>query len=331
MMESMASESCGFVFVLTPLDVKCEVPCELVAGYELARATDEQVELIRRWLSWFEWRDVTRGANPYDSFVLDVYHPNNKNVGHTLVPLPRCSWRYWVINFEGVNGAIDDLAHACELLEHPWALGFSGHWHAIPGMPNFMGPGVPIVTFPMLTGSSYPFLADTKVTSADLVEIRRLFDLIKGLPERADDVRRARRMLYDLRALNESSRFHTIGLVSIIEALLVHHQTKLEVGDSIAHQVKTKMRFLAKRFTRSTDIREWFPTLRLKESDPVSDGWAKLYNYRSKLVHGSSLEDVPNDFIKQPAVVEDFLREVVKCLIIYGLEDWESLALLKAC
>ncbi len=69
-------------------------------------------------------------------------------------------------------------------------------------------------------------------------------------------------------------------MFSIVESLVTHQPKSSDSGESLTHQIATKLPLLQKRFQRSLDHTQYFPDLR------EHDLWKRLYNYRSALAHG---------------------------------------------
>lgn len=71
-----------------------------------------------------------------------------------------------------------------------------------------------------------------------------------------------------------------LGLFAIIEMLLTHNPNDREIGDSLSHQISTKVPLLSARFQTPLDYSTFGTDAR------PSTIWKKLYEYRSKIAHG---------------------------------------------
>jgi hypothetical protein len=160
-----------------------------------------------------------------------------------------------------------------------------------------------------------------RMQRAEIEEIAFNYTLIKNI--RHVHIDRAFKKFSDLKSLPRNSELVVIALFSIIESLIAHCPKSTEVGDSLGHQIKTKMPLLSKRFQRTLDYHRYFG------DTPEASIWAKLYGYRSKLVHG---EDSRIDgSLKNQQTVVDFLNESVKLLLLLSLREPILLMDLKEC
>src|SRR5690606_9213645 len=93
-----------------------------------------------------------------------------------------------------------------------------------------------------------------------------------------------------------------------------HKPGNKEIGDSLCHQITTKVPLLSRRFDNPLDYSEF----KSKESTV----WNKLYEFRSSIAHG----DEP-DFssklaaLKSAQVAERFLHEATRKLLAHALEE----------
>jgi hypothetical protein len=216
---------------------------------------------------------------------------------------------------------LSDIASAASLLLNDLELGFtffkmkdgtSGFsWHAPSLMSFFQDKAMP--------------KPHTKIMSSEIKEIAANYQLIKQIKPEHVHITRAFRKFNELKSLLRNSELVVITLFSIIESLIAHNPKSTEVGDSLGHQIKTKMPLLSKRFQRSLPYRNFGDT-------PEATVWAKLYEYRSKLVHGEdSRIDGTLGLLKDRQTVVEFLNETVKLLLLLSLREPILLADLKQC
>ena len=133
--------------------------------------------------------------------------------------------------------------------------------------------------------------------------------------------------MYDsLRMLSPNSEFHVLGLFAIIEMLITHNPKLEDRGDSISHQMQSKIPLLSRRFRRPVDYQSFFPGANEKRV------WTAMYGYRSALAHGG----VP-DFNAKLRILKDaptsvaFLREAVKALLRHSLVEPKLYRDLRGC
>jgi hypothetical protein len=142
----------------------------------------------------------------------------------------------------------------------------------------------------------------------------------------ADYVRRALASYDSLRAIPSGMEIRVLGYFSIIESLVTHAPRSVETLDSINHQIVNKLILLGKRYERKILTSSYF--------SPAQDEkiWKLLYNYRSCLAHGSVPDfQGSHQLLKSQVSVFEFIHEVVKELIIYGMRNHEFLSDLKNC
>jgi hypothetical protein len=314
----------GLVFVLSHIDVIGKLPLELVQDYSLRRARNGEVEIIKCILQ--------RATYPapglriaYDAQIREektangcIYHRE---------PLPRSRWKYWVMAFEGDNNKVREIEYAAQLIEHDLDFGFTlffekaGQSGKCDGFTN-----IPIHLVEKYTSSDEVNANAIQVTTSELGEIRAIYNSIKSLNQECTFIDHAIKNLYSLKAVSKRSDLRIVGYFSIVEALITHQPRLNESLDSITQQVKNKMILLKKRFRRKISEQDYFMN--------VSENklWAKLYSYRSSIAHGG-LADFTKTFevLVSSNMVQNYMNEIVKELIILGLGDPVFLGDLRNC
>ncbi len=311
----------SFVFILNDIKVTGEMPIEVAPKHLFRKAQDDEVELIRKHLVLF----TTLHFFPlsYELIVKEVKEsPNSKK--YSYEPLEKQNWRYWVISFEGTNTELSDIASAARLLLNDLELGFA-----------FLKivPDSPTPAFTWHTPSLMSFFEDKmlpkppkEMTSGEIKEITANYQLIKQIKPEHVHITRAFRKFNELKSLPRGSELVVITLFSIIESLIAHNPKSTEVGDSLGHQIKTKIPLLSKRFQRSLPYHQYFG------DTPEATVWAKLYEYRSNLVHGEdSRIDGTLRLLKDRQTMVEFLSEAVKLLLLLSLREPVLLYISKQC
>ena len=309
----------SFVFILNDVEVEGEMPIEVAPKHLFRKAQDDEVELIRKHLVLCTPQRFF--PLTYDLIVKEVKESSN-STKYSFEPLKRQDWRYWVISFEGTNSELSDIASAASLLRNDLELGFA-----------FLKIVPPTLSFTWHTPSLMSFFEDkmfpnppTKMTSGEIKEIPANYQLIKQIKPEHVHITRAFRKFNELKSLLRGSELVVITLFSIIESLIAHNPKSTEVGDSLGHQIKTKIPLLSKRFQRSLPYHQYFG------DTPEATVWAKLYEYRSKLVHGEdSRIDGTLCLLKDRQTVVEFLSEAVKLLLLLSLREPVLLTDLKQC
>jgi hypothetical protein len=137
------------------------------------------------------------------------------------------------------------------------------------------------------------------------------------------------RIFDDFVALSAGERYGhlpLLGLFAAIEALITHDPH--EFGDSLNHQLSTKMPLLMRRFKQPINIAEYFQA----DCGPAR-AWKLLYDVRSRFAHGGvpiftkgKLQQL-RDFHS----VFGFVRASTKRLLIQALEEPQLIFDLKSC
>ena len=92
----------SFCFILSPLDVKCEWPIEVIPGFFLQRANDEQILAIKDKIKLFE--PFGFFATRYEADLThsdETLKPHSPNTPYQSLPSEK--WRYWILTFRGSN------------------------------------------------------------------------------------------------------------------------------------------------------------------------------------------------------------------------------------
>ena len=165
-----------------------------------------------------------------------------------------------------------------------------------------------------------------RITGVDLQLAGECCSELKSLPKQYAHIRRAFQRFATLRAVPKSSELTVIGLFSVIESLLTHAPKANDPTDSLIRQISHKIPLVRKRFRRALDHNSVFGGL---NEDSL---WKKLYEYRSKVVHGEDAKLSGNlQALKDQKTVADFLREIVKLLLIQSLDEPLLVTDLKEC
>jgi len=312
----------SFIFVLNNINVEGELPIEVAPGHFLNRAHSEQTIKIKDLLQLCVPFGPSAIFNclPYEA----DFSRTSGSSGYQLEPLPKEKWRYWIVSFKGPNTELEHIGSAASLLRNDLELGFTvfrkssiaggaGYgWHA-PSLFSFFenqAMGQPAVS----------------ITVDELREISENYNLIKNLSPDHEHITRAFRKFRDLKSLPRSSELVTIGLFSLIESLVTHCPKLTESSDSLMHQIRTKIPLLSKLFRRRLDYLDYF------DDAKEENIWNKLYEYRSRIVHGEN-SDLSGTLkvLKNRKTVHEFLKEITKLLLLLALREPTLLTDLKKC
>jgi hypothetical protein len=310
----------SFIFVKSVVEFECQLPFQLTEKYVLKRASKEQVESIQAQLDaiqGFMW------ARFFQSYRFDHIKVTEGGKNHLKrVPLREDNWRFWVLEYEGVNDDDGFVDLALLLLNPEVRLGFS----------FFDSDYTRALGILMHAGNLFNFYNDRRrinevavtVSETALGQVERNFKLIKAARESRIPAHYALNDFASLESLPLESNHQILGCFSVIEALLTHNPNEKEVGDSLTHQLKTKLNLLQRLFARELDFAPF-------GGAPPEKIWSTLYKYRSYIAHGNRF-DFNKDFkvLKSQDVALQFLREVTKLVILLALEKPQFLEDLKA-
>lgn len=167
----------------------------------------------------------------------------------------------------------------------------------------------------------------------DLKEsIERLWGVIGRTPRPASSIKypeilRAHRVLMDLASLPPDSDFHVVGLFAIVEMLITHNPKGRDIGDSITHQMQSKVPLLVRRFVRPLSTDEFFGSVSSKKV------WSALYAYRSAIAHGGSVDFSSGELrlLKDQITANKFLSAFVRRLIRHSYNEPDLYRDLREC
>ena len=312
----------GYVFVLTPIELLCPAGVEVAPAHRIVRANNEQVEYIKQVLLQFNTNPFFQ-VSPYEYRFGSVPGDKPGNVNFPYDKLPREDWNYWVVEFEGINDELQELEWACALIPNDIELGFHVMFNEMFRSPALGWDSAALSTFFNLGFESLP---TKRIAQEDLERIRRHFDEIKNLPAEFPHIRRALQRFDQLRWLPRRSEMVVIGLFSVIESLASHAPQLTDSADSLSHQLRTKLPLLRKRFAHPLEHRSQF--------GEIEEGklWRKLYDYRSKIVHGTDSQlSGELGCLGSVETVISFLREISKRLLQLSLREPQFMTDLKKC
>ncbi|MGD0077701.1 MAG: hypothetical protein ABSB91_03630 [Sedimentisphaerales bacterium] len=319
----------GYVFILTPIEPQVETPYQIIPKHFLQKAETEQIVNIKKLLKVFNTFPIPGIPDEYiqPPYEYDYIVTTGKQPGSTHYEqktLPQDRWRYWVINFEGVNSELEELQYSLSLMDQDIELGF----HFITG-DELIG-----VSFGWHSQNLHTYFNDYDrkvivpkiISSADLQLANECYSRLKQIPQQYSHINRAFHRFDVLRSIPLTSELTTIGLFSIIESLLTHAPSNNDPTDSLVRQIKHKIPLVRKRFRRTIDHNAIFNGI---DEERL---WVKLYAYRSKIVHGESADISGNlSVLKDRKTVIAYLRDIVKLLLIQSLGEPILMTDLKEC
>jgi hypothetical protein len=164
-----------------------------------------------------------------------------------------------------------------------------------------------------------------RLLQSDLLCLGYVYDRMKLAEKNFPEIFRSIKMFKSVMSVHQSSDFYTLGLFAVIESVITH-EPRENAGDSLSHQISTKLPLVTKLFDREIDCSSFF--------DECSEStlWKKLYSYRSKIAHGKQV-----NFTKKKSILRSrnsvlaFLEIFVPSLLRLALNDPQLIQDLQSC
>jgi hypothetical protein len=307
-----------FGFLLNPFSFGGDLPLQCAEGVGIDKATPSERDTIRGLLKALG--ESIRFGRLFDFEPVPREIRDSSTWDRKLWPRET----YWVIR-GGDSKLLEGLCAASQLCDCELELGA-----AFPPASN--------VSPRMINQSSffyYPHAhwnGDTQPLEASdiaLIDPLRL-RLEEFEAAREDDEIRGSiiRLFEKFISLSAGKRFGEMALLghfAILEGLITH-QSKPERGDSINHQLKTKMPLLMRRFQRPLNLAD-----HIDVTDPAK-AWGLLYGLRSRIAHGGKeFSSEIDSKLRNSESVFRLVRESLKRIFLVAIHEPEFLFDLRAC
>jgi hypothetical protein len=238
--------------------------------------------------------------------------------------LDRKDWRYYVIAYSGNGIDAYDFLRAANLVQP--ALNAFAHISTEGefGAGEVRGWGGDQVHGVL----AYEIPHSGRIEILDLpaaLEMRYSYERFAALDKvRHEGISRAVDLLYGLRRISSHNDLRVLGLFAVIEMLLTHNPNDKEIGDSLSHQISTKIPLLSARFRTPIDYCVFNTDLAAESI------WKRLYAYRSKIAHGSKVEfSGPLQLLQDRETAVAFLEKVTRRLVQHALDEPQLVDALK--
>lgn len=320
--DEMTLHGGGYHFIATVLDMQVSLPLQITPTLKLECANDAQIDIIRNFL------ETKIGAMRFDNrqnYECDCIE--KKDGGVTLFewkPLKKTDWRYYLLTFKGNGMEVYNFLDIADLVA-PHVSSFA-HCYTTEefGRGNVVGAG----TDPLRTSKHHLKINHHSqiFNSNSLASLQDIFGKYKALDKnKYEGIERAIKLNSNLRRMADVNNLVILGLFMIIEMLLTHNPNEKEVGDSLTHQIKTKIEFLSSRFKEPLNYSVF--------GDQVSSEkiWGSLYVYRSCIAHGNSIDFTTGKLqvLKNADLAYDFLNTATRTLLAHALAEPEVINGLK--
>jgi hypothetical protein len=306
----------GYLMFSNVLDFRVALPIEIAPTLRIERATESQVAKLQSMLThmcpgfsnargYYEnsWETTKTSETSWDAFP---------------TPLAPEDWRYFLLTFSGNGMDAHHFLRAANLVP-PYLNSFANvHTDGEFGTGNAFAWGGDELHSVLTYQSSDPRTLQV-VDSSHLNEARASYLALKTLDQRKHaGIARAVTLLYGLRWVSASSDLRVLGLFAVIEMLLTHNPNEKELGDSLSHQISTKIPLLSARFSNPVSYDTF-----AKNTDPQKI-WKKLYSYRSKIAHGDTVDFASGlQVLKDRHTTNTFLEEFTRRLVRHALREPE--------
>jgi hypothetical protein len=312
----------NFSFIANHIELTCGLPFELAPGYTIKKPDDVQIAAIEKHLERLgQFICPSPPELPY-RVSYSFKKLSDQEVHITTRPIEKSKWKYFITSYEE-DGSLDlfkiqlaaniaDVVLTFDLLKFEV---FTGEYACT---------CEPDLVFRFF--SEIDHTVQHKVNLEDLQQIKQSYKNIPQIQNAYPGIMRSMTLYNSLRYLPKYHDLKTLGLLTVIESLLTHDPQSSETGDSLTRQVRTKVPLIFRRCRRDINYSGYFG--KVKE-DKV---WKTLYGYRSCLAHGED-PDFNGKFrmLKNPGVVNDFLTQSTKLLLLQALAEPQLITDLKEC
>ena len=301
----------SYAVITTPLEVKCKLPFELIPGHTLDKASNKQVEDIKKWLNEFGDKRLQ------DS--LEYYTPENSVERCRLDP---DKWRYFVVNYDETNQRlINELRPVAGIASVELPM-----WLTIVHSEATHGSALDPVAFSLMENSLCSFQSPRIIDEQILLQIKTTHTNYVALASEYTEVKRAIKMYQELKHISEHSDLRVLAMFAIIELVLTHNPDAKIEGESLTRQISTKMPLLMKKYDVPLDA----SAFHMENTEKL---WKTLYTYRSKVAHGSVVQFEKGELrnLSDRDAVLKFLGDATRALLRYALAEPEFISDLKKC
>ncbi|WP_169734447.1 HEPN domain-containing protein [Deefgea rivuli] len=299
----------SWAFILNTYQITCDLPFSISPTIQLKKATAEQICKIKDILN----PQVSGGIiHQYESLREELDQNTNS---YPIRYLPEDEWRYYIVEFDQGEPERLNLQFASNVSKMPIDLSTCFYSK---GRSQGMISSRPFSTF-----NAIPYKEPKKIGLSELEDLAEIYKQSMSVMSELSDssvvmfpeIQRALELLDSLSLIPGYSNFHILGLFAIIEMLITHNPKLEDRGDSITHQMHSKIPLLSNRFTKKISYTEFFGNTSEKKV------WSALYKYRSAIAHGGSPDFSKGELalLKDPITAKIFLLGVVRKIIRHAL------------
>lgn len=300
-----------WALVTSVVDIQAQLPYTIADGLTIERPSADLRDQFKRHLT----TEMGSSAASLISYLEFDWKPGSTPATMVPSPLPEERWRYYVLSTNDGGQSAMHLHRASALTSTP--LDFVSLSIFKGGRGQSIRPGA------LLWRSFGSVIEPCVVTKNDLEDLSAVYR--EHLATFGSDLNslnqpqltRAHDLLDSLAIQPAFSDFHVLGLFAIVEMLVTHNPKLEDRGDSISHQICTKLPLLFNRFASPIDMTSYFGQVAPKKV------WAQLYGYRSAIAHGGTADFSSGSLqvLGSRDNALNFLRAVVKRLIRHAYAE----------
>lgn len=309
----------GWTFILTPLNFTRSLPYVISPGLVINKANKSQIAQIKDKFEYFRIFSF-----PQHFYEFELQKSNENPNWFVPVSLNEEDWRYFVIEFDD-DKKLADLHYASHISDLKLDI-CSLYFYNSGGFSLRLGSVVNVFSSNPL--STFPQIDEERLNDLTITYQKYLI-VTGGIGGNTDypELHRALVMLDGLDLLSPQHPFLVLGLFAIIEMLITHNPKLEDRGDSITHQMQSKIPLLSNRFKSKISVEDFFGEISEKKI------WAALYKYRSCVAHGGLVDFSSKELkiVKDAETVKRFLLDVVKKMIRHAFYEPQLYRDLKAC
>jgi len=304
----------GFFIVSNVLDVRVQLPVEITPKLRLAKADDAQISAIQSWLTAMSPGFVNPRSYYEKHWTTTVHSKTSSSTSPS--PLERKDWRYYILSFAGYGNETYDLFRAANLVEpglNAFAQIYTTKEFGAGTVTGWGGDSVQALTAYEAPQSQILQTFD-EAAVAELISCHRcLLGLDKS---KHPGIERSVEVLQRLKRISRGTDLRVLGLFAILEMLLTHNPNDKEIGDSLSHQISTKVPLLSARFSSPLD----YGCFEVGVTETTI--WKRLYEYRSKIAHGELAEiNGRLSVLRSREVATAFLEQAVRRVVRHALNE----------
>lgn len=303
----------GYHIISNVLDARITLPIDITPTIRLSKADDAQIDVIQRLLT------QTSGGFPnsrmyYENDWVETRESDTSS-RFTPHPLERKDWRYYIVSYSGPGTEAHNLLRAANLTR-PALISFAEvHTEGEYGTGRAVGSGIDQVvgTLAYLTPHSHlPEVLDAQAAE----ELRCSYERFTAFDSKKHPgIAHAIELLNGLKRIPYGSDLLVLGLFAVIEMLLTHKPNDKEIGDSLLHQISTKIPLLSARLSSPLTYSAFGKATEEKI-------WKRLYDYRSTVAHGGTPDfNGALSLLRNRDVAVAFLQDATRRLLRHALNE----------